>query len=152
MHIDRLMVLGLFAALFVSGCVEAPEKDDGARWDQYVDELTPPDKDTAVPTDTAASDEDLIESPDADPFACMEDPCTTHADCKQPSCVATFCTAVLGTLVPDNPNACAMRCDPANNSTECPDGMTCNDQIQQAAGLGIDIDGAKGICAPPTRR
>ena len=152
MHIDRLILVGLLVALFLSGCVEAPEKDDGTRWDQYVDELTPPDKDTAVPTDIATDDGDIVETPDDDAFVCMYDTCVGHADCKKPDCVATFCTTVFGALIADNPNACAMRCDPSNNGAECPDGMTCNDQIQAAADLGIDIDGAKGICAPPTRR
>ncbi len=84
----------------------------------------------------------------------MEDACTTHADCKQPSCVATFCSTVLGALAPDNPNVCAMRCDPVNDGADCPDGMICNDQIQLAPQVdpSIDIDGAKGICAPPSRR
>lgn len=167
MNRNMLRLVGSLAALLLVACVEAPgAKDGGALWNQYADESSMPDKDVAV-TDTAVpadgdtppvdddildlSDTDGSESPDADVFVCMGDPCTTHDDCKKPSCVATFCTAVLGALTPNNPNVCAMRCDPANNGAECPDGMTCNDQIQAAAGLGIDIDGAKGICAPPTR-
>jgi len=82
----------------------------------------------------------------------MWDPCTTHEDCKRRGCVATFCTTELGELVVDNPDVCAVRCDPANNSAECPDGMTCNGQITLAEQLGKDIDGAKGICAPPMRQ
>ncbi len=145
--------LGLFAAFIFSACVAEPgAKSGGTLWDQYADELNPPDKDTFTDTALPAGDEDTLETPDDDAFVCMYDACAIHADCKQPDCVATFCTTVFGTLIADNPNACAMRCDPANSGAECPDGMICNDQIQAAAGLGIDIDGALGICAPPTLR
>lgn len=142
-------------------CVWSPDKKDGAAlWDQCADELAAADKD-AVTADTATTteqdamtgaDEDILELSDADSPACMGKSCAAHADCKTAGCAATFCSAVLGTLYPDNPNVCAVRCDPANGDDDCPDDLVCNDGIQSAPIVDpdIDIDGAKGLCAPPT--
>lgn len=154
----RPLFCSVITACLCLSCVWSPDKKDGSSlWDRCADELAI-DTD-AVTTDTAVAgeqdaidgaDEDILESPDADSPACMGKSCALHADCKTTGCEATFCSAVLGTLYPDNPNVCAVRCDPANGDDDCPDGLVCNDGIQAAAGFGIDIDGAKGLCAPPT--
>ncbi|HNT28324.1 MAG TPA: hypothetical protein PKH10_09125 [bacterium] len=154
-HARPLFCAVLTAILSVS-CVWSPDKKDGsALWDQRVDELAATDKD-AVTIDTLngqdamiGTDEDLLELPDADSPACMGKTCAAHADCKTTGCAATFCSAVLGELYPDNPNVCAVRCDPANGDDDCPEDLVCNAGIQMAPS-NIDIDGAKGLCAPPT--
>ncbi len=156
--------------LLASSCVKEPERDIVGAWDAAIqdaladadvpatDHDTTPDgatddHETEDDADTITGDELVVpdESSDED-FPCMWESCVTHEDCKRRECAATFCTTELGDLVPDNPDVCAVRCDPANNGAECPDGMTCNDQITLAAQFGKDIDGAKGICAPPMRQ
>lgn len=142
-------------AVISVSCVWSPDKKDGSSlWDQCADELAVADKD-AVTADTATTteqdamtgaDEDILELPDADSPACMGKSCAAHADCKTTGCAATFCTAALGALIPDNPNVCLVRCDPANGNDDCVPDMVCNDL--SAAPQNI-TDGAKGICAPP---
>ncbi len=149
----------------VIGCVEEPERDIAGAWDAAIqDALADADADLSDrdatgdyeaenDVDTVSGDETLV--PDEktdDDFPCMWNSCVVHEDCKRRECVATFCTTELGELVVDNPNVCAVRCDPANNSAECPEEMICNDQVPLAGQLGKDIDGAKGICAPPMRQ
>ncbi len=146
-----LLVLFLGAA----GCVREPERDIVGAWDAAIHDARADADNANSDRDetTEAADTDEIEIPDedGDAFACMWDSCAVHEDCKREGCVATFCTTELGELVPDNPNVCAVRCDPVNNSAECPEGMTCNGQVTLAEQFGKKIDGAKGSCAMPTR-
>ncbi|MFO7735028.1 MAG: hypothetical protein R6W70_02300 [bacterium] len=85
-------------------------------------------------------------------IACLGDDCSEHADCKVEGCEATFCTAGLAEKGFTEISACAYRCDPENENADCEDagleGFECTD-VQPASMLGVELDGAKGICAPP---
>lgn len=85
-------------------------------------------------------------------IACLGDDCSEHADCKVEGCEATFCTAGLAEEDLTEISACAYRCDPENDNSDCEDagleGFECTD-VQPASMLGVELDGAKGICAPP---
>lgn len=139
-----IFIISLFAAV---SCVTAPNDNIDTKYAEQ--EALLKEADTVVVDKSAVGDEAVTDDSDTvSKPACLEDPCTTHADCKKEGCVATFCTAELGVYLPSGaPKVCVLRCDPANNNTDCPEGLTCNGQV---AMLGAMADGAKGICATPT--
>lgn len=114
-------------------------------------------KTAELPDEASLPDDDASQTNDSDIAAvspkCLDDQCTTHENCKKEGCEATFClneivNAVVKAGQPAPDPVCAVRCDPANNNSDCPPGNTCNDQIKMLTFIdpNVNLDGALGLC------